>query len=104
MKKLVSSLILSLVFVAAMAGNNKTTTLKGQVTDKTGEPIAGAKIYLENLKTTVYTDFEGSFSLPNVPRAENTIEISMVSYEEMKAHINLKEFNKEILSIQLQSK
>ena len=104
MRKIIFSLSLILVFAGAFAGNNKTTTLKGQVTDKDGTPIVGAKVYLENLQTSVYTDFDGEFNLNNVPRSENTLEISMVSYEGLKAKINLSELGNEIISIQLRSK
>ncbi len=62
----------------------QTGTIKGQIIDKQSEiPLAGATIELLNSTTPTGTssDFEGYFTLPNIPLGRQSIRISYVGYE-----------------------
>jgi len=61
-----------------------TQTISGQALDKdTQEPLIGATVRVENLEPTLgaITDFEGKFSLKNVPVGRIQVQCSYVGYE-----------------------
>lgn len=61
------------------------TNLDGLVIEEfTGEPIVGAKIKIVEIGQEIYTDFDGNFSLENVPQGNYTIEISYISFDTFK--------------------
>ncbi|MCB9360357.1 MAG: carboxypeptidase-like regulatory domain-containing protein [Flavobacteriales bacterium] len=85
--------ILFLCSVLAFANNNettilKTTTLKGKVVDNT-ESLTGVKVTIDNKETVVYTDFDGNFSLENVPVGVHKIELSLITYQNKEVEIDL---------------
>ncbi|MEO1013201.1 MAG: carboxypeptidase regulatory-like domain-containing protein [Bacteroidota bacterium] len=62
----------------------QTGTIKGIVLDKESEnPLMGATVELLNAETAkgVVTDFDGRFSLSNVPLGRQAIRISFIGYE-----------------------
>lgn len=85
-------------------GGKKTTTLRGEVTDKSGEPLAGVQIKLKDSGKTFYTDFEGKFELDQVTIADHQLEISYISYETKKVQLDQKQFNSAPLHLELSSK
>ena len=50
----------------------KTRTVQGTVVDETGDPLAGAAVYIEGTKTGAYTDMYGRYSI-EVPDNANTV-------------------------------
>ncbi len=61
--------------------NGQTGTVKGIVTDKsTGETLPGANVLLKGTLIGASTDFDGLFTLTNVPTGTVTIEASFVGY------------------------
>lgn len=55
------------VIVISTVGNElKTITLKGTVTDRAGEPLAGASIMLDGTLKGVLSDVDGSFVFPDL--------------------------------------
>lgn len=56
-------------------------TLSGTVVDReTGEGLAGALVKIDGTETTVYTDFDGKFTISVVP-GSYTISTKLISYE-----------------------
>mgnify|MGYP001569482284 CR=1 FL=1 len=102
MKKVFISTVLFLAMVTlAMAGNGKAVALKGKVVDNMGEPIIGATVFIEETKTTVYTDFDGEFLIKNPSKEGNTITVKMISYNDKKSVVSVNNNNSEIISIKL---
>ncbi len=65
---------LALLFVLALiAGNISAQTIKGNVTDNTGEPIIGATVMETGTQNGVITDLDGNFTLQNVKGKSITI-------------------------------
>jgi len=74
----------------AFAGDSekKSTTEKstcsytGVVLDaQNAEALSGATIKVVELDREVFADFDGNFTLENIPEGTYTLEISFVSYE-----------------------
>ena len=54
--------------------------VKGQVVDKSGEPVIGATVKVNGSNTGTVTDFDGNFELKNVP-AGGALTISYIGYK-----------------------
>ncbi|HRE37634.1 MAG TPA: TonB-dependent receptor [Chitinophagaceae bacterium] len=65
-------------------------TLTGKITDsKTGEPLAGASIYLADDRIGTYADANGKYMLTNIPFGHHVMEVSYTGYTTMVEHIQL---------------
>ena len=69
--------LLSVISIG-MYAQGKTVT--GTVIDKTGETVIGASVVVKGTTNGSITDFDGKFTLNNVPN-DGTIEISFVGYK-----------------------
>jgi len=100
-------LVISLFCVTAIFANNnnekqpKKISIKGQVLDNT-ESLTGVKVILDNKETTVYTDFEGNFTIDNVLAGEHTLSFSLITYDSKKITFNPSKNNN--LNISLKEK
>lgn len=99
----IALLLLGSSSILLAGGGKKTTELKGVVTDNHGEPLAGVKIHIPSLEKDVYTDFDGHFSIPELPLKKQSIELTYVSFEEKKVQLDLEALNSSI-HFELQSK
>ena len=54
--------------------------VKGQVVDKSGEPVIGATVKVNGSNTGTVTDFDGNFELKNVPTG-GALTISYIGYK-----------------------
>lgn len=82
---------------SAKAGNEgnkklKTFSVTGKVIDSSGE-LTGVKVILNNEELTVYTDFEGNFTINNVKEGTNQVTFSMISYGSKIITVNPTETN-----------
>jgi len=90
------TLILMLALTTGLFANNnnenkaKLAVVKGKVLDQQ-ESLTGVKIMVDNVPTTVYTDFDGNFILTNLTQGKHTISFSMVAYESKVIEIDLTE-------------
>ena len=62
-----------LLALAMIAGNISAQTIKGTVTDSSGETIIGATVMETGTQNGVVTDFDGNFTLENVKGKSITI-------------------------------
>ena len=60
--------------------NGKKRTVTGTVVDETGEPIIGGTVLIKGSSNGVATDFEGNFTLDNVPE-DADIVFSYIGYK-----------------------
>ena len=75
--------LFSFLIVESYAQNK---TISGTVTDFTEEPVIGASILEKGTTNGTITDFDGKFTLTNVPES-GTIEISFVGYKTVNIKI-----------------
>lgn len=85
------------------SGNLKTTSLKGNVTDKQGQPLAGVKVFVPSIEKSVYTDFDGNFQIQNVPLKEQTLKLSYISHNAEEVKLDPTDLNSS-LHLQLRSR
>ena len=69
--------LLSVLAVGAFA---QSKTVSGTVLDKTGESVIGASVVVKGTTNGTITDFDGKFTLQNVPD-NGTIQVSFVGYK-----------------------
>jgi TonB-dependent receptor len=62
-----------------IAGNNGSVS--GSVKDVTGAALPSARIVLQPSATTVASDSQGNFSIPNVPPGKYTVMVSYVGFK-----------------------
>ena len=60
LKSLRTALVLSMLFIV---GCIQAQTVKGTVTDSSGEPIIGATVLEKGTKNAAVTDFDGNYSI-----------------------------------------
>lgn len=83
MKSLLIILVLSLFIMSSFAYNYPPLkgTISGFVTDgATGNPVAGANIFISDTKTGTITDKAGHYSISNIGEGDHLVEISHVGY------------------------
>lgn len=77
-------IFLGLLLLCGISMQSQTGTIKGVVLDKQSEnPLEGATVELLNMDiaTGVITDFNGRFTLENVPIGRQTIRVSYIGFE-----------------------
>ena len=97
MKKQLLIIVISFISFSFAMGQG---TIKGKITDETGESLAGATVRLKaNPSVSTLTDFDGFYSLEITDSAPQVIEISYISYQNqqgtidpMKGEVVIKDF------------
>ena len=70
----------ALLSVLAVGVFAQSKTVSGTVLDKTGESVIGASVVVKGTTNGTITDFDGNFTLQNVPD-NGTIQVSFVGYK-----------------------
>lgn len=74
----------------AIKSDELKISLSGTISDaKTGEPLAGASIYLTDDKIGAIANEKGKYVLTNIPDGHHVIEISHAGYATIVEHIEL---------------
>ena len=84
--KNILSLILLVVTGGSLFAQGK---LKGLITDKQGEPLIGAAVFIPDMKTGTVSDTSGIFYLTNLPPISTIVEVSYAGYKTIVAKIDL---------------
>ena len=72
-------LVLTLFSIGLYAQNG---SISGNVKDgKTGEALIGASVYIDGTTIGTVTDFDGNYTIPNVPIGTVIVKCSFISYE-----------------------
>lgn len=73
--------ILKIMMLFCCAISFSQTTVKGKVTDNTGQPLPGANIIVVGTTTGTITDFDGQYTLSVNQNPPFTIQVSSVGFE-----------------------
>ena len=69
---------------------NAQNKITGKILDNiTGEPVAGATVYIPELKTGTISDKNGLYRIENLPRTKVIIQISFLGYRSIIENIDL---------------
>ncbi|RZK94264.1 MAG: hypothetical protein EOO62_30880, partial [Hymenobacter sp.] len=77
-------LVLSTLYPTALWAQTATGRISGTVTDKAGQSLPGAVVYISSTKQGTSANADGSFSLGPVADGEYELTISYVGYESTK--------------------
>lgn len=76
--------IISFLFLTFLS-SGQTGRISGMIVDsKTGETLPGATILIEGTTRGASADFDGKFSINNVPAGKVTLVVSYISYTSKK--------------------
>lgn len=75
-------------------------SLRGTITSESGEELAYASIFVEELQTGTITNVKGQFELKNIPLQECNVRVSFIGYRTETVHVNLREQN--VLNLRMQ--
>lgn len=86
MKKILSilTLFLGLAQLVAQSGN-----IQGRISDVNGIYIPGATVYIESLSKGAVSDFDGRYTLLNVPSGTYTLEFSFLGYKSLEQEVTV---------------
>lgn len=73
--------ILKIMMLFCCAISFSQTTVKGKVTDNTGQPLPGANVIVVGTTTGTITDFDGQYTLSVNQNPPFTIQVSSVGFE-----------------------
>ena len=79
-KSFQKSFFIIFFFAWAIGTLAQIKVVKGVVLDTQGEPVIGASVVVKGVPNGVITDFDGEFSIQNIPD-DATIQISFVGYK-----------------------
>lgn len=80
-------LLISFLLLQAVLFAQNNITISGTVLDEQGQPLPGANVVLKGTTTGVQTDFDGNFSLDNVP-GNGILVFSYIGYVSQEVPIN----------------
>ena len=75
LQRLMCTVVFAVLALGAYAQNKVT----GTVVDAEGEPVIGASVIIKGTSNGTVTDFEGNFTINNVP-AKGSLVVSYVGY------------------------
>ena len=86
--------IILFVFLAVVitpSSVSASSKIKGKIIDKdTDTPLPGANIYLENTSIGTATDFDGEYTIANVPPGSYTLHVKYLGYTPQSFEIEVK--------------
>ncbi len=90
LKVFLLTLLLSCFFMgqeSAIQAQNQTLSIKGNVKDQKGEPIAGATIMVKGTTSGTISDIDGNYSITNVP-SNAILLVSFIGFENQNLNVN----------------
>lgn len=90
--KIASTIALTLMFfLAKQSCFSQNGNIHGKIKDtNTLDELGGVKITIDG-KQVLFSDFDGNFSLQNIPAGKHTFHFSSLSYTDYKKEIEIKE-------------
>lgn len=89
---------------ASLLGFSQTGNLQGVITDNNGITVPGATVMIEALKKATVSDFDGKFTMVNVPEGTHTLLIKYLGYADYKQEVAVQASQTVALNITLTAK
>lgn len=77
-------MLMGLFVSFAFTTSAQTGTVTGTITDNTGEPLIGANIVLKGTTTGTISDFNGHFTLADIPAGKQVFVVSFIGYSNVE--------------------
>jgi len=92
MNKLIINILITFFPLVMLS---QETSIKGMVTEKSGEPLIGVTILIKGTSIGATTDFDGNFIIDTINMSSGTLEFSYLGFatKEVKFDSTLKEIN-----------
>ncbi|SNY94670.1 TonB-dependent receptor [Flagellimonas pacifica] len=101
MKKYLQFFILIFLPLSVFA---QTGNIQGTISDQNGIYVPGANVIISELSKGAITDFDGKFTILDVPTGDHTLQISYLGYATIEQNINIKGGETTVVSINLNPK
>jgi len=92
----------ALMLLSVCAFSQSGSGLKGEIKNELNEPLAGATIYLQELQKGTTTDFDGFYTLKNIPKGTWTVTVRMLGYQTKKEKVEFTTTNIQTYNTNLQ--
>ena len=90
-----------LTFSASAQRNSSRFSLSGNISDTSGAPLAGASIYIPDLKKGIVADADGNYQIKNIPAGDYLVEIKYIGYKTIAQNINFDQDKIENFAMQI---
>lgn len=85
MKKIVSIFLFLSSFIALA----QTGTIKGTVSEVSGQSLTDISVFIKSLNKGTVTEFDGTYTLENIPAGTYNVEFSYIGYSTEKKSVNV---------------
>src|SRR5690606_33333114 len=79
--------ILKIIMLLSVAISYAQTTINGQITDATGQPLPGANVIIVGTSTGTISDFDGNYTLKTSQAPPFAIQVSSVGFESVTKQV-----------------
>ncbi|ALJ05791.1 TonB-dependent receptor [Pseudalgibacter alginicilyticus] len=97
-------LLLCFIVLISFIGYAQNGNIRGVITDKNGIAVPGATILIEELKKGAISDFNGNFTMVNIPEGTYHLLIQYLGYSEFKQEAVITASKTTTLNVTLDSK
>lgn len=101
--KHVTLCILALTLLAEISVAQSVGTIRGRISDEGNLPLAGANIFIRELRTGTATDDNGGFTLLRVPAGTHQLSVSYIGYRPETVAVEVKAGQTVSLNVRMQS-
>lgn len=95
---------LFVLIVFSISSYSQTGNIRGTITDVNGLPVPGATILIKELNKGVVSNFDGDFTMVNVPEGKHNLTIEYLGYADFQQEVTVKNDETIAVSITLTSK
>ncbi len=89
--------LLLITFICSLATFAQNGNIKGVIADENGIAVPGATVVIEELKKGAVSDFDGSFTIVDIPEGTYSLLIKYLGYTDFKQEATVS--NSETISI-----
>ncbi|MDY8135043.1 TonB-dependent receptor [Aquimarina sp. 2201CG5-10] len=101
LKLIIVTLILIISYSSLQA---QSGSVKGIITDENGIYMPGASVQINSINKATISDFDGKFTLVNVPEGNHTLKVQYLGFSDTEQQTNVEVSKTTFISIVLKSK